>query len=1336
MKELRFLFEEATTAPYPLQIERWLRKEFYAIENLQEKFLFEEATTAPYPLQIERWLRKEFYAIENLQEKITLKEVKSFLPKINCKIATNKLRDIFTDVDSKKCGEIGFDDFFILYHKLIFDENNVHEIFDKHALYCSNGTTITLREFQRFLVVEQHDKMGDDEKKTSQFIRDYLKDPQRDIYEPYFTLNEFVEMLFSKQNSIWDSSHDVVTQDMTRPLSHYWISSSHNTYLTGDQFSSESSLEAYVRCLRMGCRCIELDCWDGPDGTPFIYHGHTLTTKIRFMDVLRTIKEHAFVTSDYPVILSIEDNCSLPQQRKMASAFQDVFGEMLLGYSNDKNETALPSPHELRRKIILKHKKLPEGAEENSFAVRQEEGKDLDLRNSIKNGILLLEDPTDNEWYPHAFVLTENKLYYTENYSTQVETDADSDGEPEVDNTPAVPQDELHFGECWFHGKLAGNRQEAEELLQANAHLGDGTFLVRESVTFVGDYCLSFWRQGKVSHCRIKLKQDRGLIKYYLIDSVCFDSLYSLITHYRQHPLRSQEFLITLKEPVPQPKKHEGKEWFLANCTRSHAEELLRKANVDGAFLVRPSDKENGFAISFSLIKKHEGKEWFLANCTRSHAEELLRKANVDGAFLVRPSDKENGFAISFRTQREIKHCRIKQEGRLYTIGSVKFESLVELVYYYERNPLYKKVKLEYPISENVVSQIISAPDDSSVYGTPGYMDPTWFRSKRKHTFLKVTVKALYDYCARQDDELSFCKHAVITNVEKPDEGWWRGDYGGKRQHWFPANYVQEIEQRMPTIGGSRESETAALGALQKGFVDVLGAVVELVVGEESGSARWLVRIQSTTMCQPFDMAAPSREIALQWLSAIKEAAHSATARSLQHRKMERTWRIAKEMSDLIVYCRSVTFNQDKLVTKGFIYNEMSSFPETKAERLMCQQENAFFLKYHTIQLSRIYPKGQRIDSSNYNPIPFWNCGSQLVALNYQTPDKAMQINVGKFRENGGCGYILKPEYMFEEGCQRVDSSNYNPLPFWSCGSQLVALNYQTPDKAMQINVGKFRENGGCGYILKPEYMFEDGCQRIDSSNYNPLPFWSCGSQLVALNYQTPDKAMQINVGKFRENGGCGYILKPEYMFEDGCQSVDSSNYNPIPFWSCGSQLVALNYQTPDKAMQINVGKFRENGGCGYILKPEYMFEEGYNPYDKRSIEKKVAPWTVKLRVIGARHLCKSGRGTASPFVEVEIIGADYDSGVKLVTKTVSDNGINPIWNDIIEFEVANPDLALIRFLVQDEDMFGDPNFIGQATYPLKCLRTGYRSVVLHNNYSEELELSSLLVHIVIVKKR
>lgn len=68
-----------------------------------------------------------------------------------------------------------------------------------------------------------------------------------------------------------------------------------------------------------------------------------------------------------------------------------------------------------------------------------------------------------------------------------------------------------------------------------------------------------------------------------------------------------------------------------------------------------------------------------------------------------------------------------------------------------------------------------------------------------------------------------------------------------------------------------------------------------------------------------------------------------------QHKEMERAWRIAKEISNLIVYCRSVAFNIDRLRQKGFIYNEMSSFSETKAEKLLCQQEVEFFVKYHQV---------------------------------------------------------------------------------------------------------------------------------------------------------------------------------------------------------------------------------------------------------------------------------------------------------------------------------------------------------------------------------------------------
>uniref|UniRef100_A0A2K6TVX5 1-phosphatidylinositol 4,5-bisphosphate phosphodiesterase gamma n=1 Tax=Saimiri boliviensis boliviensis TaxID=39432 RepID=A0A2K6TVX5_SAIBB len=1071
-------------------------------------WLMEDTLQAPTPLQIERWLRKQFYSVDrNREDRISAKDLKNMLSQVNYRVPNMRfLRERLTDLEQRS-GDITYGQFAQLYRSLMYSaQKTVHEpplTFSP----CRAGERpelcrVSLPEFQQFLLDYQGELWAVDRLQVQEFMLSFLRDPLREIEEPYFFLDEFVTFLFSKENSVWNSQLDAVCPDtMNNPLSHYWISSSHNTYLTGDQFSSESSLEAYARCLRMGCRCIELDCWDGPDGMPVIYHGHTLTTKIKFSDVLHTIKEHAFVASEYPVILSIEDHCSIAQQRNMAQYFKKVLGDTLLTKPVDISADGLPSPNQLKRKILIKHKKLAEGSayEEVPTSVMYSEN---DISNSIKNGILYLEDPVNHEWYPHYFVLTSSKIYYSE------ETSSDQGNEDEEEPKEVSSSTELHSNEKWFHGKLGAGRDGrhiAERLLTEyciETGAPDGSFLVRESETFVGDYTLSFWRNGKVQHCRIHSRQDAGTPKFFLTDNLVFDSLYDLITHYQQVPLRCNEFEMRLSEPVPQ-------------------------------------------------TNAHESKEWYHASLTRAQAEHMLMRVPRDGAFLVRKRNEPNSYAISFRAEGKIKHCRVQQEGQTVMLGNSEFDSLVDLISYYEKHPLYRKMKLRYPINEEALEKIGTAePDYGALYEgrNPGF----YVEANPMPTF-KCAVKALFDYKAQREDELTFTKSAIIQNVEKQEGGWWRGDYGGKKQLWFPSNYVEEMVNPV-ALEPEREhlDENSPLGDLLRGVLDV--PACQIAIRPEGKNNRLFVfSISMASVAHwSLDVAADSQEELQDWVKKIREVAQTADARLSEGKMMERRKKIALELSELVVYCRPVPFDEEKIGTERACYRDMSSFPETKAEKYVNKAKGKKFLQYNRLQLSRIYPKGQRLDSSNYDPLPMWICGSQLVALNFQTPDKPMQMN--------------------------------------------------------------------------------------------------------------------------------------QALFMTGRH-------------------------------------------CGYVLQPSTMRDEAFDPFDKSSL-RGLEPCAICIEVLGARHLPKNGRGIVCPFVEIEVAGAEYDS-TKQKTEFVVDNGLNPVWPaKPFHFQISNPEFAFLRFVVYEEDMFSDQNFLAQATFPVKGLKTGYRAVPLKNNYSEDLELASLLIKI------
>uniref|UniRef100_A0A8C5I7F4 Phosphoinositide phospholipase C n=1 Tax=Gouania willdenowi TaxID=441366 RepID=A0A8C5I7F4_GOUWI len=147
------------------------------------------------------------------------------------------------------------------------------------------------------------------------------------------SLQAFSRYLGGEENGIVPPERLDIIDDMNQPLSHYFINSSHNTYLTVGQLTGLSSVEMYRQVLLTGCRCVELDCWKGrpPDEEPYITHGFTMTTEISFKEVIEAIAESAFKTSPYPVILSFENHVdSAKQQAKMAEYCRTIFGDALL----------------------------------------------------------------------------------------------------------------------------------------------------------------------------------------------------------------------------------------------------------------------------------------------------------------------------------------------------------------------------------------------------------------------------------------------------------------------------------------------------------------------------------------------------------------------------------------------------------------------------------------------------------------------------------------------------------------------------------------------------------------------------------------------------------------------------------------------------------------------------------------------------------------------------------------------------------------------------------------------------------------------------------------------
>uniref|UniRef100_A0A3P8YMI3 Vav 2 guanine nucleotide exchange factor n=1 Tax=Esox lucius TaxID=8010 RepID=A0A3P8YMI3_ESOLU len=177
------------------------------------------------------------------------------------------------------------------------------------------------------------------------------------------------------------------------------------------------------------------------------------------------------------------------------------------------------------------------------------------------------------------------------------------------------------------------------------------------------------------------------------------------------------------------------------------------------------------------------GYPWFAGNMERTQADNLL-KSHSSGTYLIRERTAEaERFAISIKFNDEVKHIKvIEKDSWIHITEAKKFESLLELVEYYQSHSLKESFKLldttlRYPYKSRDRGPASRASTRSPVF-TPRVVS---------------TAVARYNFAARDMRELSLREGDIVKIYSKigGDQGWWKGEANG-RIGWFPSTYVDE----------------------------------------------------------------------------------------------------------------------------------------------------------------------------------------------------------------------------------------------------------------------------------------------------------------------------------------------------------------------------------------------------------------------------------------------------------------------------------------------------------------------------------------------------------------
>jgi len=1063
----------------------------------------------------------------------------------------------------------------------------------------------------------------------------------------------FLYLLSDANDALNPSRGRVGGDDMTHPLSHYWICSSHDTYLSHWTKESEYDEYMYLSALYRGVRCLELDVHDNGDMPVISRQSLTGVSNPEFLSVTKVLKLlREFLLRHpkcYPVILNIENHCSFENQQRLASELFGILGKSGLIVVPDDTASIdatdlLPSPHAMRGKVLIMGKRPK----------------------VIEEGAKVVNDDYDNE----------NDEFYTDN---DLPNAASRDEEEAALDSGVV----IGFDSG---GPIRAPKNHEENIVQHSA--GELLFLSKKDLEDAkietAKAELEAHRMGEEAD-KAEQEADR------LIDAAGFskETILQLALRLKGEDIDTGDQTLTACRATGEGL--EIQEFFgdtvendRASCMHAEilaidaaqeATEFLHKLNEA---TVKLREAETKLEASYALERKQVAKYQKVAADARAKREDAdFAKARLSKLRTLLIECEETvttaeNVVTTAMTESKISEKRAAEtEARAARAASKAKEDRRKAdVETKEEEALEKEASIIHEELNNATDRVTAA---------------------------KKSVNEAAQMAARLNEQIKLIETSTQYKREKKDQ----------------ASALVEEKKDNGTLGKVLLKHAAKLEERRLSEIKVRLAdkelnefekkVVVLKAQFERAAHQW--KTQS-------DVASRLRRQADKSISAAEELAEHAEeereAANLRHTAREKA---TSNVSEKDAYRKSLIAQVDEAQRAAADLEGLAQAAKTNAENLQPSKEE---LPDHEKNVKLVERRKLQRDNqlATYNSKKIKKEEAEARALEakrmFENSDSLFNeamLNAAKDQIRSDHQKVIDRKAILAFNRARLLRQKAEHSLEDARFSQSKVVERQIIVKrATEYTEKMARITPIPTSLAKMTFLHTTKHRHWEKSLNLPNTHVHSFSHGVLDKMHVSDSTTTTRMKEFTTE----HLCRTFHSWKN-VKSKDKINSEPLDLWALGCQLVSLNYGNFDEHILKADGRFRRNGSCGYVLKPEHLLRD--DPLPER-----VETWSIDI--IGGNCLPSPETvktKAVNPFVRVSIYSGYHDSKkTEHRTKVIMKNGFNPVWDEsnCVKFTSKNPSMSLCIFTVWHKGETSE-EFIAGASIPVSCLREGFRSIAL-----------------------